>query len=264
LNSPEIDALAAQIIQRLHADQVASLIIVGGGSREGKVTELGVDLRDRLNNALLRQATGIHVLAGAEIHDALKQLRISEGMLYSNALADMIAMHTHAEAVAIIEIGRVDDGTAKVSVKLVDRRATSAKNSKKKKTEVSSAEFQSQIGLTDTQIKSATRDYRPPLRIPVTKAGTDGVGMPWCDYCPKPEYSPEAREKRIQGTVYLLATILPDGTADDILITRPMGFGLDRTAVEKLLIWKFKSAVDAQKRPIASQVQIEIAFSLYH
>jgi TonB family protein len=204
------------------------------------------------------------VLAGAEVRDALKQLRISEGMLYSNALADLIAMHTHAEATATIEVQHVDSGNAKVSVQLVDRRVKSAKNSKKKKTEVSSAEFQSQISLTDAQIKSATRDYRLPLRIRVMKAGTDGVGMPWCDYCPKPEYSPEAREKRIQGTVYLLATILPDGTSDDILIIRPVGFGLDRAAVEKVLTWKFKPAVDGQKRPIASQVPIEIAFSLHY
>jgi TonB family protein len=260
-----IDALAARIVEKINADNVTVFLVVGGGSREGKVTELGVQLRDALNDSLVRQAAGVHVLTGTEMRNGLKQLRISEGMLYSNALADWLAQRNHADGLATIEVERVENGHAEVLVQFADRRAKPTKkaNDKKKKIEFSSEDFQGQINLTAIQVKSATVEYRPPLHTPAMKSGTDGVGMPWCDYCPKPEYSEVARLKRIQGTVYLLVTVLPDGSADDILISRPLGFGLDATTIDQLLKWKFKPAVDGQKLPVATQVPIEIAFQLY-
>lgn len=262
----EIDALAAKIIEKIKADNITVVLVVGGGSREGKVTDLGVHLRDALNDSLAHQAANVHILSGTEMRNGLKQLRISEGMLYSNALADWLAQRNHADGVATIEVEHVENGHADVLIQFADRRAKPTKkaNDKKKKTEISSEDFQGQINLTATQVKSATDEYRPPLHTPVMHAGTGGVGMPWCDYCPKPEYSEVARQKRIRGTVYLLVTVLPDGTPDDILITRPIGFGLDATAVEQLLKWKFKPAVDGQKHPVATQVPIEIAFELYY
>ncbi len=66
VTSPEMDALAAKLLEKLNADNVSSVVVVGGGSREGKVSELAVDLRDRLNDALVRQAIGIHVASPAE------------------------------------------------------------------------------------------------------------------------------------------------------------------------------------------------------
>ena len=41
-----------------------SVVVVGGVGPNEKVTNLGVNLRDELNNALARQATGIDVQHG--------------------------------------------------------------------------------------------------------------------------------------------------------------------------------------------------------
>jgi TonB family protein len=265
INSPEIDALAAKIIDKLRADKVASVVVVGGGIAGNKVNELGVILRNGLNDALARQAAGVSVIPGDEARAELRRMRVSEGMLYSNALGDWIAARTHADGVVTVELERVESDHATVSVQLFDRRVKKVYD-KKKKTEISAATFESQINLTETQARSATRIYQPPLNTPVVKTdpdGKNGIKLAGCDYCPKPEYSSEARQKRIQGTVYLLVTVLPDGTADDVLIIRPVGYGLDAAAIEKLLTWKFKPALDAQKRPVATQVPVEIMFALY-
>jgi TonB family protein len=92
----------------------------------------------------------------------------------------------------------------------------------------------------------------------------DGIGMPICVHCPKPDYSGEGRQLRIQGTIYMVLTVLPDGTADDILIIRPLGYGLDASAIDAILTWTFKPALDREKHPVATQVPVEIAFALYN
>jgi TonB family protein len=265
INSPELDALATKLADKLREDKVASVVVVGGGVAGNKTNQLGASLRNGLNNSLVLQAAGVRVITGDQARAELKQMRVNEGMLYSNALGDWIGARTHADGVVTIELERVENDHAAISVQLFDRRVKKVYD-KKKKTEVSAATFESQISLTDAQARSATLDYRPPLNTPVVKtdpAGKDGIKLASCEYCPKPEYSSEARQKRIQGTIYLLVTVLPDGTADDVIIIRPVGYGLDAAAIEKLLTWKFSPALDAQKRPIATQVPVEIMFELY-
>lgn len=262
IHSPEMDALAAKLLLKLNEDKVTSVVIVGGGGSGGKVSELDVNLRDCLNEALVRQATGVHVATRDETAAELKRLRISIGMLYSDTLAGWIATNAHADGFVTIEMERVGNGHAAITAEVFDKR-TRIVYDKKTKAEVSSAKFEAQIDLTETQAKSATRDYHPPLNTLAGMAGKDGASMPTCIYCPKPEYTEEGRKRSINGTVYFMLTVLPDGTTDDILITRPVGYGLDGAAVDALIGWRFRSGLDAQKRPVALQVRVEVNFALY-
>ena len=51
-------------------------------------------------------------------------------------------------------------------------------------------------------------------------------------YKPAPEYTGEARQVHLEGEVLLRAAIGVDGIARDILVTKPLGRGLDGKAIE--------------------------------
>jgi len=77
-----------------------------------------------------------------------------------------------------------------------------------------------------------------------------------------PEYSPDARAKRIQGTVLLSFTVGIDGRPRDIHVKRSLSPDLDQEAVNCLKTWKFEPATRNGK-PFAADIDIEINFKLY-
>lgn len=95
--------------------------------------------------------------------------------------------------------------------------------------------------------------------------GPPGVGVraPTCLYCPKPEYSDEARKVHFQGLVELSVVVLPDGKAGHIeLITGP-GMGLDEKAIEAVRNWRFRPAIAPNGKAIAVTIPIEVQFQLF-
>ena len=75
-----------------------------------------------------------------------------------------------------------------------------------------------------------------------------------------PEYTEEARNARVKGTVVLTAQIGTDGIAHDIRVVKHMDYGLDDKAVECLSKWLFQpGTIDGVPR--SWSVTVEIAFS---
>lgn len=98
----------------------------------------------------------------------------------------------------------------------------------------------------------------------VYQAGQNGVGMPQCILCPKPEYSEEGRKARFMGTVVLDVVVLPNGHAGEIRLVKGVGMGLDEKAIETVKNqWTFKPALGPNGKPVATIVPIEITFQLY-
>src|SRR5579864_1387541 len=98
----------------------------------------------------------------------------------------------------------------------------------------------------------------------IYRAGENGVGMPVCVYCPKPEYSEEGRKARFMGTVYLQVTVLANGNPGDIKLIKGVGMGLDEKAIETVRNqWTFKPAIGPNGKPVPTIVPVEIAFQLY-
>jgi TonB family protein len=77
----------------------------------------------------------------------------------------------------------------------------------------------------------------------------------------EPQYSPEARAARYQGTVVVGATIGTDGIVQSISIVRSLGMGLDEAAVEALKQWKFSPALK-NDTPVPVSLNIEVNFNL--
>jgi periplasmic protein TonB len=79
----------------------------------------------------------------------------------------------------------------------------------------------------------------------------------------KPQYTAEAMRAKIQGTVWLEAIVLPDGTVGSVQVTRSLDpvFGLDDEAVKAARQWLFRPGT-RQGTPVPVIVTIELTFRL--
>lgn len=90
----------------------------------------------------------------------------------------------------------------------------------------------------------------------------NGIVAPRVIYDPEPEYSPEARIAKYQGTVTLWAIIGLDGRPRGLRIARSLGMGLDEKALETVSTWKFEPATK-DGHPVAVMMEIDVSFHLY-
>jgi TonB family protein len=86
-----------------------------------------------------------------------------------------------------------------------------------------------------------------------------GVSSPTLIYKVEPEYTEEARQAKLQGTVLVYAQIGPDGKFINMKVLHGLGLGLDEKALECVAQWQFKPGMkDGQ--PVTVEAQIEVNF----
>lgn len=90
-----------------------------------------------------------------------------------------------------------------------------------------------------------------------------GYKEPRCTACPIPDYTSEAVEQRVQGTVVLTATINLQGRATDILIVKALPDGLTTQAIDALKKWKLDPAISPSGKPVPAREIIDMPFQLY-
>ena len=90
-----------------------------------------------------------------------------------------------------------------------------------------------------------------------------GVTLPTVVREVKPKYTPEAMERKIQGSVWLETVVLETGDIGDVIVTRSLDaeYGLDQQAIAATKQWKFKPGTKDGK-PVAVWVTIELTFTL--
>jgi len=72
-----------------------------------------------------------------------------------------------------------------------------------------------------------------------------------------PEYTPEALDAKLEGSVHLSAMIGIDGVPSDIKVTKGLGKGLDEKAIECFKKWRFSPAIrKGEPIPVSSEVAI--------
>ena len=127
--------------------------------------------------------------------------------------------------------------------------------------------------MTPAELRDAQRRARAwhaePLQIP---SGVQDEPVPvgaWYIVNPRmlsavnPQYTSEALDEKITGTVQLEIVVLPNGTVGDVRITRSLDpvFGLDAEAIKAARQWRFEPATRFGE-PVASLNTIEMDFSL--
>ena len=79
-------------------------------------------------------------------------------------------------------------------------------------------------------------------------------------YRVEPDYTPDAREKQITGTVVLGVTVGHDGTPHNIQIKKSLFPSLDESAVAAVRKWRFEPAMQ-DGQPVSMYIQVEFYFS---
>jgi TonB family protein len=95
------------------------------------------------------------------------------------------------------------------------------------------------------------------------RAGVNGVSIPVCVYCPIPIYTEEARTAKYQGTVVLQVVVTTEGRAENIVVLKGPGMGLEVRALEAVKRWRFRAANGPDGHPVATLVPIEVTFRLH-
>ena len=90
-----------------------------------------------------------------------------------------------------------------------------------------------------------------------------GVTLPKVVSEVKAQYTPEAMQARIEGTLIMTAVVRTDGTPDDIEITKSLDteYGLDNQGVAALRQWRFEPGLKDGK-PVPVRVTVEMRFTL--
>jgi len=95
----------------------------------------------------------------------------------------------------------------------------------------------------------------------IYKVGPD-VKPPRVIYSPEPEFSEEARKRKVQGVMTLGLVVTSDGKAAQIRVVQSLGYGLDEKAIEAVSRWKFEPATKDGK-PVSAEIAVEVNFRQY-
>jgi TonB family protein len=91
----------------------------------------------------------------------------------------------------------------------------------------------------------------------------DGVTLPSSIHEVRPDYTPEAMEKKIQGNVVMAVVVRETGDVGDVHVRHSLDaeYGLDRQAVVAIKQWKFRPGMkDGQ--PVAVEIFVQVSFTL--
>jgi len=104
----------------------------------------------------------------------------------------------------------------------------------------------------------------PATSYDVGKLYTVGgdVSVPVPIYKPEPAYTHQARAAKLQGTDVFMVAVDASGNVADVKVERPLGKGLDESAIETLRTWKFQPAMRKGK-PVAVRVMVEVNFRMF-
>jgi TonB family protein len=95
------------------------------------------------------------------------------------------------------------------------------------------------------------------------RIGDKGIAAPKGLHQPIPQYTPQAKEAKIEGIVLLQGVIRKNGRMDNLKVLRPLGYGLDERALDVVgKEWRFQPGT-FNGQPVDVQANIEISFRLY-
>jgi TonB family protein len=88
-----------------------------------------------------------------------------------------------------------------------------------------------------------------------------GVTAPEVIFKQEPQYTQEARDAKIEGSVLLSVVIDSDGSVSDIRVLQSLDEGLDENAMAAVATWQFRPA-EKDGQPVAVAANIQVNFRL--
>ncbi len=105
---------------------------------------------------------------------------------------------------------------------------------------------------------TAAAQLAPSPQLTVSRLGP-GIMAPFVAAKAKPEYTEEALLAKLEGSVLLSVVVDAAGQPGDVHVDRPLGLGLDESAVENVRHWQFKPGTKTGL-PVAVRVNEEVFF----
>lgn len=107
----------------------------------------------------------------------------------------------------------------------------------------------------------STTSVNSPAQGKIQKAGGD-VHPPIEVHSPDPRYTREARKAKLSGDLVLAVVVNNEGRVVSVKeVSKPLGKGLDESALKTVSAWKFKPA-ERNGKPVAVSIFVRIAFRL--
>ena len=106
-------------------------------------------------------------------------------------------------------------------------------------------------------VKSLGTWFAPPAAVSSPASLTAPVLL----FQAEPEYTEEALQARLEGTVVLYAQIDPSGNAVNLHVLRGLGMGLDARAIEAASRWRFRPGM-RDGTPVPFETTLEVNFRL--
>jgi TonB family protein len=130
-----------------------------------------------------------------------------------------------------------------------------------------------EVAAVETVLQSAQQYQAMRAKMPeptvvtrdsasVTSKGVATVTPPRAIYSPGAEYTEEARQAKREGTCVLAMIVGIDGKPRNIVVTKPLGMGLDEKAIEAVQKWKFEPALRYGK-PVPTRLNLSVTFKLF-
>jgi TonB family protein len=110
--------------------------------------------------------------------------------------------------------------------------------------------------------QNSSRRIQPAGSISSTTAPQNLRGTPICLYCPRPDYTQEAKKKKIEGEVWVEVLVTPSGDVAEAKVTRSLGYGLDEEAIKAVKKWKFRPLIGPEGKAIKVIATIQVRFHL--
>lgn len=260
----DIDVFAAKLAKEITKRHFSKVAVFGAMGPADELTILSPMIGDALSAALARHAKGFQVIERSAIRERLKQERISDSMLLTGTLADWVSQLMGAQGLIFVDFGFFDPPKITVTASLFDIRHEEEKATSTAKFSFVPDALQNDAASRPLYSDRTVRDEYNRI-VDAWKRVSDNSQATHanCIYCPRPEYSQEARKAQLQGENWLLVTVTPEGRATDIAVVRPIGRSLDQQSIETIKGWKFKPATDGDGKAISERIPVEVHFQLY-
>lgn len=247
---PNLERIAKKLSKQLTKTKIDSVVVADFLTKAGDVSAQGHYLADQLSLELDQRKKHFIVVDRMRLSDALRDGNLSPRDL---AVRNSLERIGGALSVGAVVMGTVEPSasTYDLSVSVVRVRDGNL---------VASEELSV---VKSSFLEGLASGTSSPFTARIPRAGTDGIGIPSCVYCPDPEYTDQARKEKLKGVVTLDVKVTAEGRVTNIVVVKASHNRLAEKAVEAVRTWKLQPAKDKEGRPVSVRVQIEVTFHLY-
>jgi TonB family protein len=245
----QIDTLAAQMAHALSHSKVKIVTvfdIAGPDALEAMGERLAADFRA----ALVKSAHDFQVEDYSRLVEMFQKNNLPPTSVGDGETALWYLRETGADAAIL---GTLSNGRGSLIITVQAFRVRDSHRIGK---------FDTSIALTD-ELNALSKKSEKRGLPSLPTAGKNGYSSPQCIMCPSAPFSPESKQHRFQGTVFLQITADENGYAKDITVIKAQPYGLTEQAVATVRLWRFKPAIGPDGKPAAVRVMVEVVFHLY-